>query len=164
MTAMAAARGRSRSDHILRTAARGAGLIGLAVVIGIVLLQVVDNGSSGGGGVTPPSAATGGGGTTSTTKGSIGRQPQEINVFVQNGSGLAGAAATKSNELRGLGYKIAGTGNAPEQTGNTVACASGYDKEATQLSQVITGTVSTFPTSPPAGAEAANCIVTVGKA
>jgi LytR cell envelope-related transcriptional attenuator len=164
MTAIASARRRSGSDHILRTAARGAALIGLAVIIGIVLLQVVDNGS-GGSGVTPPSAAGNAGGTTSTTKADNGRPAQEVTVFVQNGSGVANAAATKANELRGLGYAIAGTGNAAVQQGSSVACASGYDKEAQGLSQIIgAGTsVAAFPSTPPADAATANCIVTIGK-
>jgi LytR cell envelope-related transcriptional attenuator len=165
MTAMASARGRGSSDNILRTAARGAALIGLAVVIGIVLLQVVDNGS-GGSGVTPPTAAGGSsGGTTSTTAADTGRPAQQVTVFVQNGSGLANAAATKANELRGLGYAIAGTGNAAVQQGSTVACASGYDKEGAALSQVIGAgtTVATFPSTPPADAATANCIVTIGQ-
>ena len=47
------------------SAARGAGLIGLAVIIGIVLLQVIDDGTSGPIGDGGSSAAAGG--TTNTT-------------------------------------------------------------------------------------------------
>lgn len=166
MTAIAMSRPRSRStaDHILRTAARGAALIGVAVVIGIVLLQVVDSGGGGtGGSATPPT--NGNGDTTSTTAPDSGRPPQEVRVLVQNGSGVAMAAATKANELRGLGYAIAGTGNAAVQQGNTVACLSGFESEAEALAkQVGSGTtVTAFPSPVPAGAEATDCIVIIGK-
>lgn len=162
---MVSSRGRSPSDHILRTAARGAALIGVAVVIGIILLQVVDNGGSGGSGVTPPTSSGGGGGTTSSTAGDTGRPAQEVTTFVENGSGIANAAATKANELRGLGYAIAGTGNAAVQQGSTISCASGYEKEAEALAQIIGAgaTVTAFPASPPADAATANCIVVIGK-
>ena len=165
--AMTPARRRSRPDHILRTAARGAALIGVAVVIGFVLLQVVDGGGGGGGaGTTAPTVANGDNGdTTSTTSGDTGRPPQEVRVLVQNGSGVAMAAATKANELRGLGYAIAGTGNAAVQQGNTVACLAGFEAEAETLAeQVGSGTsVTAFPEPVPAGAEATDCIVVIGK-
>jgi hypothetical protein len=162
--AMSTPRRRSSTDHILRTAARGAALIGVAVVIGIVLLQVVDSGGGGTGSSATP-ATSGGDDTTSTTSADSGRPPQEVRVLVQNGSGVAMAAATKANELRGLGYAIAGTGNAAVQQGNTVACLSGFESEAEALAkQVGAGTtVTAFPTPVPAGAEATDCIVVIGK-
>jgi len=161
MTAISA-RGRGRVDHILRTAARGAALIGVAVVIGIVLLQVVDKGSGGGGGASPP--ATSSGSTSSTTKGGNTKDPSQVRVLVLNGSGTAMAAATKANALRGLGYAIAGTGNAPVQTGTTVACNTGFEKEAQELVKAVgSATVAAFPNPPPTGAENADCIVTLGK-
>jgi hypothetical protein len=163
--AMSQPRRRSTTDHILRTAARGAALIGVAVVIGIVLLQVVDSGGGGTGGSATPATSSGGDDTTSTTSADSGRPPQEVRVLVQNGSGVAMAAATKANELRGLGYAIAGTGNAAVQQGSTVACLSGFESEAEALAkQVGSGTtVTAFPTPVPAGAEATDCIVVIGK-
>ncbi len=161
--AMTAPRRRSSSDHILRTAARGAVLIGVAVVIGIVLLQVVDNGGGGGGGSATPASSSTGDDTTSTTAADTGRPAQEVRVFVANGSGVSGAAATKANELRGLGYQTS-TGNAAVQQGTTVACVEGFEAEAQQLVTTIAGsTLATFPSPAPAGAESVDCIVTLGK-
>ena len=161
MTAIAA-RGRSRVDHILRTAARGAALIGVAVVIGIVLLQVVDKGGGSGGSTAAP--PTSGVSTSSTTKGGATKNPSQVRVLVLNGSGTAMAAATKANALRGLGYAIAGTGNAPVQTGTTVACKPGFDQEAQARAKAVgSATVAAFPNPPPTGAENADCIVTLGK-
>jgi uncharacterized membrane protein len=155
------ARRRGSLDLVLRTAARGAVLIGLAVVIGIVLLQVVDKGG-GSGGVAPPVTQGGDGSTTSTTS-DDGRPAAEVRVLVLNGSGVDQAASTKANELRGLGYAIAGTGDAAAQTGTTVACVNDFDKEAAALSRSISGsTVTAYPTEPPPDSENADCIVTLG--
>jgi hypothetical protein len=145
----------------MRTAARGAVLIGVAVIIGIVLLQVVDEGGPVGG---PQAASNGTNRTTSTTAG--GRNPQEVTVLVLNGSGLSGAAATKANVLRGLGYGVLPPGNAAVQTGTTIACTDGYETEAETIKDIIdaTATVVPFPATPPADSEAAKCIVTLGKA
>jgi hypothetical protein len=163
MTAIAQARGRSAADRMLRTAARGAILIGVAVIIGIVLLQVVDEGGTG------PSASSnnnGNGSSVTTTTEGGARVPQEVVVAVFNASGLSGAAQTQANELRGLGYQTLPAANAAsQQTGSTVACQSGYEQEADGLIAVVDGaTIAAFPTPIPAGAEGAHCIVTVGKA
>ncbi len=163
MTALAfPQRRRVATDFILRTAARGAILVGVAFVIGIVLLQVIDK-SGGGGSATPTPGGQTNGSTTSTTGGG-GRAPAEVRVLVENGSGLSQAAATLANELRGKGYAIAGTGNAPVQTGTTVACGAGFEDEAKALAQQLGAgvTVVAFPTTPPAGSENADCIVIKG--
>ena len=163
MTALAfPARRRVASDLLLRTAARGAILVGVAVVVGIVLLQVIDKGGGGGSAAPPPS---GGGVTASTTAttGKAGRAPAAVRVLVNNGSGLSQAAATVANGLRGQGYAIAGTGNAALQPGTTVACRVGFEQEAAALSKALTGsTVVAFPTAPPKGSENADCVVIKG--
>ena len=155
-------RRRTTTDLVLRTAARGAVLIGVAVVLGIVLLQVVDKGGSGGG-VAPPVTQPTNDSTTSTT-GDDGRPPEEVRVLVLNASGIANAAGTKANELRGLGYAIAGTGNSEPRTGSGVACISGFEKEADALAQTLGAgySVETYPEPPPEGAENADCIVILG--
>ena len=165
MTALAFPRRRTTmADLVLRTAARGAILVGVAVVIGIVLLQVIDKGGGGGGGaVAPPSGGETTGSTTSTT-GDAGRPPAEVRVLVENGSGLNQAAATLANELRGTGYAIAGTGNAAVQAGTTVACRAGFEKEADALAASLGAgvTVVAFPATPPTGSENADCLVIKG--
>ena len=156
-------RGPSISDRILRTAARGAVLVGLAVVVGIVLLQVVDKGAPvNNGGSTPVTDPRD---QTTTTTPSDVRPPQEVRVLVLNGSGVSQAAATKANQLRGLGYAIAGTGNAAVQQGTNVQCRSDFENEADELAKTVgAGTlVVPFPEPPPAGSENADCIVVLGK-
>jgi hypothetical protein len=164
MTAVLAARRRSPVDHVLRTAARGAALIGVAVVIGIVLLQVVDEGGTGtpNGSSTP---ATNANNASTTTQSPDVRPPQEVRVLVLNGSGVAMAAATKANELRGQGYAIAGTGNAPVQQGTQVLCREGFEAEADALATTVgEGTsIAPFPDPPPEGGDQADCIVVIGE-
>jgi len=167
MTAVAHAPG--LGARVLQTAARGVVLIGLAILVGVVLLKVVnDTGSSGG-------AARPVGGTTSTTGGSststtaAGKAPQQTTVAVYNASGVPMAATTRANALRGLGYAITFTGNAATpQTGTTVACRSNskaFTATADTLAKSIgpTTTVQVFPTPPPSTAANAACIVTIGK-
>lgn len=163
MTAILVPRRRSTAELVLRTAARGAVLIGVAVVIGIVLLQVVDK-DGGGGGVAPPVTQANGDDSTTTTTGQEGRPPSEVRVLVLNGSGVAGAAATQANALRGEGYAIAGTGNAEPQTGSTVACRPGFETEADTLARTLGPgfSVAAFPEPPPEGSENADCVVTLG--
>jgi hypothetical protein len=161
---MVRAHRRSASDLFLRAAARGAILIGVAVVIGVILLQVVDKGGGGGGvGVTAPTSDTKEASVTATTV--SGRPAAEVTVYVQNGSGVNQAAATLANELRGLGYAISGTGDAAIQAGTTVACVAGFEAEAEALAAAMGSgaTVGVYPTPVPAGAETSSCIVTRGQ-
>jgi len=164
MTAFAHAPSSPLSERFLRTAARGAVLVGVAVVIGIVLLQVVDNGAPVGGGGGPPVTEPRDGQTTTTLASDL-RPPQEVRVLVLNASGVSQAAATKANQLRGLGYAIAGTGNAAVQQGTAVECRTDFKDEADELAKTVgPGTVVIpFPEPPPAGAENADCIVILGK-
>jgi hypothetical protein len=108
--------------------------------------------------------ADGGSTTASTTTTSGARPPQEIRVLVLNGSDVDQAAATKANELRGLGYAIIGTGDAPTQQGTVVACRPGYEAETVQLANIVGGatTIVDYPDPVPAGAEQADCIVGLG--
>jgi LytR cell envelope-related transcriptional attenuator len=184
VTSMAFPRGRGRSAgrNVAATATRGAVLIGLAVVIGLVLLQVVDDakggggasGGGGGGGAVTTTATTAAGGsstTTSTTVAANGaRPPSEVQVEVLNGSGVAGAAAQRSNDLKAKGYQVLAAGNAPApRTGTAVQCKTGYAKEAQALVNTlgtlsIRATIEPYPNPAPVGVNAqANCLVILGR-
>src|SRR5260370_4350438 len=134
--------------RMLRTAARGAVLVGAAVVLGIILLQVVhDSGTPSAGGGTKVSSSTT---TTTGTTGTTGAT-RTASVTVLNGSGVTGAATTRANPLRGLGYAIKATTNAAAtQTGTTAVCTSGdltvADDIAKSIGPTVTATVS--PTLP----------------
>ena len=61
----------------------------------------------------------------------------ETGVFVLNGNGRAGAASTESAKLQGLGYFVAGTGNAERQDYATtvVMYRAGFRPEAQRLAR-----------------------------
>jgi hypothetical protein len=93
------------------------------------------------------------------------RAPSEVRVYVENRSGVTGAAAVKANVLRGLGYTIVGTGEVfARTTGSTVACVDGFAKEASALAKSVGVGVSVaaYPTPSPVNASQANCIVELG--
>ena len=85
-------------------AAKGAGLIGLAVLIGIVLLNVVDDGStkdsnsnSGSTGATTTTTAAATESTTTPTSDKVpAKTPAELSVLVLNSGAPQGAARTMS--------------------------------------------------------------------
>lgn len=169
----------SRRGLLANPAVRGGLLIAIAIIIGIVLLQAIDDGSGpiGDGTTTTAAIATTTTTTpvTTTTKGSTSttrkggatgtaRPPQQVTALVLNGSGRSGAAATLTNQLRSLGYQTLTPGDAPAQTGTTVYYASGYQRECTTIATVVSSTavVKPLPSPVPTGAERASCLVIIG--
>jgi LytR cell envelope-related transcriptional attenuator len=149
--------------RVLRSAVRGAVLVGAAIVMGIILLNVVNGvgspGSSSRGAVPGTTATTGG--TTTTTTG------KQLKLVVFNASGVSGAATAEANKLRGLGYAILFTGNATTpQTGTTVACKADVSvtaRDTLTKAAALGATVAPFPSPVPTTAVSADCIVSVGK-
>ncbi|MEX2100583.1 MAG: LytR C-terminal domain-containing protein [Acidimicrobiia bacterium] len=164
-------------------AARGAALVGLLVIVGIIGLQVLDDSSPGGRDVTVSTLA---GETTTTVAATQATEPQaaettvpttttlktkknaDVKVFVYNASGVTGMASNMSDKLKSVGYNTVGTDDiTPERTGTTVSCRTGLDAEATKLAKNVgaSATVTPFPSNPPKGADAAgaDCIVILGK-
>lgn len=159
-------------------AAKGAGLVGLAVIVGIVLLQVVDDGTSGpvvsaGDGdaaattTTTPSEAT----TTTTTVPTPARPPEEVRVLVLNSGGPSGSAGNMSTALQDIGYVNqpvpASNDDAPDRVGNAVMCRDGFESEAEALANVAgqgeePAEVVPFRDPPPPESDQADCVVLVG--
>ena len=172
----------------------------VAIVFGLLVLAVVNNRGSGsattpvteatlptvpltnidGTAVTTPPTTAGVGTTvttkkkktTTTTAAAVkgARQPDQVVVQVLNGSGIQGAATTRSNDLKAQGYQTVPAGNAPSQrTGTGVQCKAGYEKEAQVLATTLQGlgvpsTVEAVSNPLPAGFDAsANCYVLLGK-
>ena len=158
------------------SAVRGAALIGLAVIIGIVLLQVIDDGTSGpigdggsaaAGGTTNTTAASsdsGSSSTTSTTAANPIKPPAQVAVLVLNGSGRPGAATTQSNALKAKGYQTLIPADATHRTGNIVYFKPGFDRECTTVAASVDGApkVEAIPSPPPTGSDTANCVVILG--
>jgi hypothetical protein len=153
------------------SAARGAALVAIAVIIGIVLLQAIDDGNDGpvgDGGVaatsstsTPTPTDTSGSSTTSTTK-PAPLPPAQVTVRVLNGSGVAGAAGTLTNTLKAKGYKTLPASDATPRTGTVVYAKTSRTAECTTLSQSVPDSkVQAMPTTVPGGQDA-DCIVIIG--
>ena len=153
----------------------GALLIGVAVVIGIVLLQIGDNNNKGPATVANrPTTTTKPATTTTTTpSGSTSsttplRQPSAVRVIVLNGGAVAGAAGDMTDSLRLKGYTNIGKANdwtGHTQTGNSVYCREGFDREGAALAvQVGSGTPLhvPYPTPPPPFSASYDCVVVVG--
>lgn len=155
----------------LSSAARGAIVVGLAVILGIVGLQILDDSSPGSDArdatvTTASGPAVAGGGTVTTT---IARRPnREVKVKVYNASGVQGRAQILSDQLKALGYDMQTPANLGSQrAGTVVECTDGFSAEATLLALYGVGngaTVQAFPSDPPEGASEADCIVIIGTA
>jgi hypothetical protein len=154
------------------SAARGAALIAVAVIIGVVLLNAIDDGNTGAvgdGGPTPTSTSTttttvvkGSSSTSATTK-PAAVPPAEVSVLVLNGSGRAGVAGTLTNTLKAKGYKTLPPNNASAvRAGTVVDAKAGKTAPCTTLAGAIPGAkVQPMPVPPPTTTDA-DCIVVVG--
>jgi hypothetical protein len=158
------------------SAARGALLIGIAVIIGIVLLQVIDDGTSGpigngsvsAGGTTGTTAPGGDDSSSSTTTPTTAatpvKPPAEVAVLVLNGSGRPGAATAQSNALKAKGYQTLTPADTAERQGNIVYFKAGFDRECTTVATNVDGApkVEAMPSPAPTGSESASCVVILG--
>ena len=172
-------RGSGRGD-----VARGAGyaaflgavLIGVAVIIGIVLLQIGDKNDNG-----PKAAVSKPKSTTSTTKpkapgkttphkgGSTTpvRSPSQVHLIVLNGGAPSGQAAHTAAGLKLKGYTNqddANTWSGHKQKGNTVYCRAGLQREGTALATGVTGArfATPYPKPAPPFTAGTDCVVVVG--
>jgi hypothetical protein len=148
--------------------ARGAGLIGAAVIVGIILLQIVDDG---GGGTSGGDGGNGDNGTpvngpTVPTTTEDQRPPSEVRVLVLNAGQATGAAQTKANALRTAGYNTLPASNTTARTGVAVQCRPEFDAEANALALAVQedAVKEPFPPQPPEGSENADCLVLLGQA
>jgi LytR cell envelope-related transcriptional attenuator len=167
-----------RGGSGVNSAVRGAGLVGLAVILGIVLLQVIDKGPAGSGSTpagtsatptttpTPTSAAAPGSSQPATTAKAANAKPRgEVRVLVFNAGAASGAAGNMTNKLRTLGYQLAPPANTNARRGTAVQCKQDFDKEAVQLQGDVGAgtTVEPFANPPLPETESVNCVVLVGQ-
>jgi len=155
--------------------AKTAGLVLVAVILGVVMLNIIDDGSvkvTTGRGATSstPTTKPPAGTTSTTTRPAPTRQvrPAQLRLVVFNaGSGVNGAAKTMSDALKTKGYVNQGTpSNATARQGRAVQCRSGLTREAKALATVVGqgAVVEAFPKQPPQGVDATvQCIVLIGR-
>jgi hypothetical protein len=168
VTAPSAGGGPSRSSGA-STGIRGAVIVGLAVILGIVGLQILDDSgpSSGNAAVTSTSGSgTSGSGTARTT--TPLKTNAQVRVKVFNASGVQGTAQTMSDKLHAKGYNMQPPANlSKERAGTIVQCVDGFQREGTLLAGYGIGngaTIQPYPKDPPEGASDADCIVIIGTA
>lgn len=163
-------RGRRRapgsfSRSLVGAAARGTGLIAVAVAIGIVLLQYSDDPrpdrTAAGrepAAATPLSPAPS---TTTTTAGP--RPPGEVRVLVLNASGRKGMAGEMAGRLRVGGYQTLEPGNTTVRPQTTVGCRPGFELEATALASALGVPSQAAPPGDLLPADG-DCLVIIGSA
>lgn len=155
----------SFSRSLLGAAARGTGLVALAVAIGIVLLQYSDDPApdrlSAGRAPAANSPLAVSSSTTTTTSGP--RPATEVRVLVLNASGRPGVAGDMARRLEVVGYQTLEPGNAPVRPQTTAGCRPGFEREAAAL---VSATGLPAETGDPGAllpAEA-DCVVIIGSA
>lgn len=159
--------GRPRGGTGVPQAARGALLVGVVVIAGIVGLQILDDSGTDTGKITTGTDSTTAASVDPTaTSGTVTRPPNEVRVKVYNSSGVDDQASVMTNKLKAQNYATQGADTlTPTRTGTTVSCVAGFDSEAAALATAVgqDATVEAYPASPPQGASEADCIVILGK-
>ncbi|MBV8162567.1 MAG: LytR C-terminal domain-containing protein [Acidimicrobiia bacterium] len=149
-------------------ALRGAGLLAVAVVLGVILLR------SGGGDPYSSAVRSVGAPTpevtvnppTATTITVPVRVPGDIKVLPLNGTSVAGAGTAIFTRLKQAGYDVlAATNSSPAQASN-VFFNPGFDREAVVVAQLLglpDSAAQAMPTPPPVNdTRGADILVVVG--
>lgn len=124
---------------------RGVILIAVAIVIGIVLLQLVDDGSGSKQDTSATSTtAAAASSTTTTAKNTTGTTrpitpTSEVSAIVLNGTGVSGVAKSISDKLGAapLSYKMQTPGNADKTTGTVVYYTGDLSAEAAAMATAV---------------------------
>lgn len=159
-----------------QTSTRALALVGIAVLIGLLLVIIVnadnnknESSASNRTNTTAPTTTAQTKQTSETTKQSSTTKPvtdtketSQVSVLVLNGSSIAGIAGSITSELNKLGYKTLTAGNdTSKQNGTTVYYKSGFENDAKQLATNVlpgilkqlgisqTVTTKAFPSSAP---------------
>lgn len=151
---------------------RGAALVAVAVLIGVLLLARGLDGddlvpaSDGDGDEQTVGTSPGGTSSTTATTATAGpRTPGEVRVLVANGSGVAGAAGRRTDELAAAGYATLEPANAAPVPTTQVLFAEGYEADAAAVATAVgaaPGAVQPLPDPPPVDPADANVVVVLG--
>ncbi len=127
--------------------ARGAILLAVAAVLGIVLLQAFDTDGGSGVGVDVGSTTLppGGSSTDSTLPPTntvpttpLTRTPSEVTVLVANGTGIKGLGSTNADTLKALSYNTLTAVDATKALdATTIQFADGYEAEARAIALTL---------------------------
>ena len=152
--------------------ARGAALVVIAVVVGLLLLrngldtsEVVTSSKDNS---TKDSGKDANDDSTETTETTVAaKAPAEVTVIVLNGTSVSGAAGKYSTAIGSAGYQMLEPGDAATKIPATqVFFTPGYEREAAAVALAAgapgTVTPAALPTPPPGEVGAANVIVVIG--
>lgn len=151
-------------------AGRGAALLAVAVLLGVVLLNAADDpppervaaGSSG----TTPSKVTTTTAVTTTVVTLPPRAPADVKVITANGTDVKGVAGKARDQLKAAGYNVLAPTDATKATANAVYYVGDFQREAEAVATTLglpPESVAVLPTPPPlADARGASVIVVVG--
>jgi hypothetical protein len=154
-------------------ALRGALLIGVAVILGGVLLaqSFNDGGSPVSSGSTTPTTVRSSGSSTTTTAASQPHDPATVKVLVLNGSGKSGIAKTGADTLKAANYTTLDPANAKSSTpiaSSVVYFTPGYGPDALQIASKLglnPSAAQPLPSPPPpevGDPKDANIVVVIG--
>jgi hypothetical protein len=157
--------------------ARGAILLVVAAVLGIVLLQAFDTSGGSGvvnvGGTTVPlgngSSGTGTVGSTEpgpTNTVPVTRAPSLVTVLVANGTGIRGLGSQNADALKALGYNTLTAVDATKNLdASIVQYVPGYQPEATAIALTLglqPASVQALNAPPVPDTQSANVVVVLG--
>jgi hypothetical protein len=157
-------------------AGRGAVLLAVAVILGIVLLNAADD--------APPDRVSAGAeqeeedGSSATTSTTLPpttlatvppRSPQEVKVLPTNGTAVKGVAGKARDSLQAAGYNVLAPTDATKATSSNVFFTSAeYEREAQAVASALglpATVVTAYPTAPPlpvTDTKSANVVLVVG--
>lgn len=150
---------------------RGAALLAVAVVLGIVLLNAADDAPpdrvSSGSSATTPSDSTSSTLAAPTTVVTLPlRAPADVKVITGNGTTTKGVAGKARDQLKAAGYNVLAPTDATKATASAVYFVGDYTREAEGVATSLglpPSSVAAVPTPPPLpDARGANVIVVVG--
>lgn len=147
-------------------AGRGLGLVAVAVVLGVVLLQITDDS----GAPSPGSDFAAVEEPTTTTTNAIDldtglRPSSQVQVLVLNAARIEGAAGDMTEQLQAIGHPALVPGNAPTQEETIIFYKPGFEREAAALAPEVSETAITEPLPDPSpfpGTEEADVVVVLG--
>lgn len=155
-------------------ALRGAALLAVAVVLGIILLQASDNNDAFDTPVVAGQRSSQPTSSPNTTRAPVNttttvalRAAAQVKVLAANGTTVKGLAGRIKDRLSAAGYNALAPTDASKkpQAVSTVYFAAGYEGEARVIGQLLKiNDVKPLPTPPPvASVQGANIVVMVGQ-
>ena len=159
-------------------AGRGAALLAVAVLLGILLLSVTDDEPTGvragpttttttGEGPTGPAGVPPEEGPTSTVPPPESRPPDQVKVLTLNATAVRGAAGRANDVVKAAGYNVLAPSDSTRGLATAVLYTAGYQQEALTIAGTLgvgPGSVQAVGTPPPApDLRGANVVVVVGQ-